>query len=89
MGCLLFRNDRRLRDLLDPADAVAEADLPQLCPGAVFFDGAQEPVDERNAVGILRQADAVASFGPNGSPRISKTPGCSMFALARIVKSDT
>ena len=51
---MLFRNDWRIRDFFDSAYAVTKTDFPQLRPGAVILDGAQELVYESNAIGILR-----------------------------------
>ena len=56
---------RGLRYGLD-AGAVAQADLPQLCPGSIVLDLLQEVVDKCYAVGIQRKSDTVVVLRSEG-----------------------
>lgn len=55
----------RLGNVLD-AGAVADGNLPELSPGAVVLDALEPSVNERDTVGVERQADAVLVLGAKG-----------------------
>ena len=54
-----LRADRRGLGSSIDVGTIADADLPEVRPGAVLFDLGQEIVDEGDAIRIERKADAV------------------------------